>query len=168
MQAINHLWPWKRKFLPDPFAAQVKQPFVQQLILCQLFRLPNSNLYNAYKRGSYKLRDDPRITRVGHFIRKHSLDEIPQFLNILKGDMSLVGPRPILPTEINLCGSSIIEYESVRPGITGLWQVSGRNRLSYEERIRLDLIYIRSRSWFLDTWISLKTIRVVLLSVGAH
>lgn len=115
-----------------------------------------------------KFRNDPRTTKLGHWLRRTSIDELPQLWNVLMGDMSLVGPRPILTTEINLWGPAIVDYESVRPGITGLWQVSGRNRLSYDERIRLDLIYIRSRSWFLDTWISIKTIRVVLLSVGAH
>lgn len=115
-----------------------------------------------------KFKSDPRTTVLGKWLRRSSLDELPQLWNVLVGDMSLVGPRPILPGEVELWGGDVIMYQSVRPGITGLWQVSGRSRLSYEERILLDLEYIRNRSWWLDTLIMLKTIRVVFLSIGAH
>jgi undecaprenyl-phosphate galactose phosphotransferase len=115
-----------------------------------------------------KLKIDPRTTILGKWLRRLSLDELPQLWNVLKGDMSLVGPRPILPSEVELWGSNLLDYQSVRPGITGLWQVSGRSKLTYEQRISLDLEYIHHRSWWLDTLIMLKTIRVVFLSIGAH
>lgn len=115
-----------------------------------------------------KFKSDPRTTILGKWLRRSSLDELPQLWNVLVGDMSLVGPRPILPGEVELWRGDVIMYQSVRPGITGLWQVSGRSKLSYEERILLDLEYIRNRSWWLDTLIMLKTIRVVFLSIGAH
>lgn len=115
-----------------------------------------------------KFKSDPRTTILGKWLRRSSLDELPQLWNVLVGDMSLVGPRPILPGEVELWGRDVIMYQSVRPGITGLWQVSGRSKLSYEERILLDLEYIRNRSWWLDSLIMLKTIRVVFLSIGAH
>lgn len=115
-----------------------------------------------------KFKSDPRTTILGKWLRRSSLDELPQLWNVLVGDMSLVGPRPILPGEVELWRGDVIMYQSVRPGITGLWQVSGRSKLSYEERILLDLEYIRNRSWWLDSLIMLKTIRVVFLSIGAH
>jgi lipopolysaccharide/colanic/teichoic acid biosynthesis glycosyltransferase len=115
-----------------------------------------------------KLKIDPRTTVFGKWLRRLSLDELPQLWNVLKGDMSLVGPRPILPSEVELWGGDLLDYQSVRPGITGLWQVSGRSKLTYEQRISLDLEYIHHRSWMLDTLITLKTIRVVFLSIGAH
>lgn len=115
-----------------------------------------------------KLSIDPRTTILGKWLRRLSLDELPQLWNVLIGEMSLVGPRPILPSEVELWGDNLIEYQSVRPGITGLWQVSGRSKLSYEQRISLDIEYIQHRSWWLDTLIMLKTIRVVFLSTGAH
>lgn len=115
-----------------------------------------------------KLVDDPRITVIGRWLRRLSIDELPQLWNVLKGEMSLVGPRPILADELSLWGTSVDAYYSVRPGITGLWQVSGRNLLSYEQRIQLDLRYIRQRSWWLDTVITLQTVGVVLMAVGAR
>ena len=98
----------------------------------------------------FKLRKDPRITHIGNFLRRSSLDELPQFFNILKGEMSLVGPRPIVDEELERYGEYMEEVASVRPGLTGLWQVSGRNNLSYERRVRLDLAYARERSFLLD------------------
>jgi lipopolysaccharide/colanic/teichoic acid biosynthesis glycosyltransferase len=115
-----------------------------------------------------KVQNDPRTTPIGVWLRRLSLDELPQLWNVLKGDMSLVGPRPIMTNEVDLWGSSIITYKSVRPGITGLWQVSGRNHLSYEERIALDLRYVEHRSWWLDTVIVIRTVGVVLMATGAH
>ena len=115
-----------------------------------------------------KLPNDPRTTRIGLWLRRLSLDELPQLWNVLKGEMSMVGPRPILPNEISLWGDRLLSYQEVRPGITGLWQVSGRSRLSYEERIRLDLTYIDRRGAMLDTQILVRTVGVVLAIRGAH
>ena len=105
----------------------------------------------------FKLDNDPRITPLGRFLRKTSLDELPQLWNVLCGDMAIVGPRPIVEEEIEKHGSAYDEIISVKPGITGLWQVSGRNELSYEERIRINLYYIRNWSIWLDYYILLKT-----------
>jgi len=119
-----------------------------------------ANLYNAYKKGSYKLKDDPRITGVGHFIRKHSLDEIPQALNILRGEMSLVGPRAYYPDELRNQQKkyphtieSVKIVLSVKPGVTGFWQVSGRSEINFDKRIEMDATYVRKRSLFYDLMI---------------
>lgn len=110
----------------------------------------------------FKLKNDPRITRLGKFLRRSSLDELPQFINVLRGEMSVVGPRPIVNAELNRYGRHMNEVLSVRPGMTGLWQVSGRNNLSYSQRVRLDLRYARTRRFLLDLIIVVKTIQVVL------
>lgn len=131
-------------------------------------------LYQEYKRNSYKLREDPRVTSVGRFIRKHSLDEIPQFLNVLKGDMSLVGPRPYYADEL-------VEQQrkyphtkdlvqvvlSARPGITGWWQVSGRSEVNFDKRIKLDADYVLKRSLFFDIYILLKSPWAMISGKGA-
>ena len=114
-----------------------------------------------------KLQNDPRITPIGRFIRKTSIDELPQFLNVLLGDMSLVGPRPIIDKEVSRYGKFIADYDKVRPGLTGLWQVSGRCDLGYEERVALDTKYANSRTFWGDFKISLLTVPVVLFSRGA-
>ena len=118
----------------------------------------------------FKLRDDPRITPIGRFLRRSSLDELPQFFNVLRGEMSVVGPRPIVDKEIERYFDYMDEVLSVRPGLTGLWQVSGRNNLSYAKRVRLDLAYARGRSFFLDLAIILRTFGVLLLPMdrGAY
>jgi lipopolysaccharide/colanic/teichoic acid biosynthesis glycosyltransferase len=118
----------------------------------------------------FKLREDPRITPIGRFLRRSSLDELPQFLNVLRGEMSLVGPRPIVDKEIDRYGPYMDEVLAVRPGLTGLWQVSGRNNLSYPKRVRLDVAYARGRSFFLDFAIILRTFGVLLLPMdrGAY
>ena len=116
----------------------------------------------------YKLKNDPRITRLGHFLRESSIDELPQLLNVLKGDMSLVGPRPIILKELEKYGEAKGTYLSVRPGLTGLWQVSGRNDLDYETRVALDVEYVESYSFRTDLIILVKTIRVVLEGRGAY
>jgi lipopolysaccharide/colanic/teichoic acid biosynthesis glycosyltransferase len=113
-------------------------------------------------RNDFKLRNDPRITRLGRFLRRSSLDELPQFLNVLRGDMSVVGPRPIVRQELPRYGDQMEEVLAVRPGLTGLWQVSGRNNLSYDERVALDLRYARHRSFRMDLTIILKTVGVIL------
>ncbi|MEO0541289.1 MAG: undecaprenyl-phosphate galactose phosphotransferase WbaP [Cyanobacteria bacterium P01_A01_bin.105] len=116
----------------------------------------------------HKLKRDPRITRVGHLLRRTSLDELPQLLNVLRGEMSLVGPRPIVHDEIRRYSEKFDLYTQVRPGITGLWQVSGRNNISYEERVNLDAYYVRNWSVWLDVHILIRTVWVVLSGDGAY
>lgn len=113
-------------------------------------------------RNDFKLRNDPRITRLGRFLRRSSLDELPQFLNVLRGEMSVVGPRPIVRQELPRYGDRMEEVLAVRPGLTGLWQVSGRNNLTYDERVTLDLRYARHRSVWMDLKIIARTIGVIL------
>jgi len=115
-----------------------------------------------------KLRSDPRITPIGAILRKSSLDELPQLFNILVGHMSIVGPRPIIEAEIRRYGPRFNAYCSVRPGLTGLWQVSGRNEVSYEARVRLDALYALRKSMFYDLSICLRTIPAVLASRGVY
>jgi len=115
-----------------------------------------------------KLTNDPRITSIGNFIRKTSIDELPQLYNVLRGDMSLVGPRPIVENEIAKYGDSYRHYCAVRPGITGLWQVSGRSDTSYPQRVAADVEYVRSRSFWGDVKIVIMTIPAVLNSKGAR
>jgi Undecaprenyl-phosphate galactose phosphotransferase WbaP len=115
-----------------------------------------------------KLRHDPRVTRIGHFLRRTSLDELPQLWNVLRGEMSLVGPRPIIDEEIWRYGDKYELYTKVLPGITGLWQVSGRNNVSYEERVTFDAYYVRNWSVWLDVYILLRTVWVVMIGDGAY
>ena len=119
----------------------------------------------------FKLKNDPRLTYLGRLIRKTSLDELPQFWNVLKGDLSIVGPRPYLPREEKrikeLIGSNIDVLLSVKPGLTGIWQTSGRSALSFEKRIELDLSYVRTRSFLLDIQLIVKTIPEMISSKGA-
>lgn len=112
--------------------------------------------------STQKLMNDPRITTVGRLARRTSLDELPQIFNVLKGEMSFVGPRPLVPGELARYGEHAADYLSTKPGITGLWQVSGRNRLPYEERVRLDTHYVRNWTVSLDLLIVLHTIAEVL------
>lgn len=116
----------------------------------------------------HKLRNDPRITRIGAFLRKSSLDELPQFLNVLRGEMSLVGPRPIVDAEVPRYGRYFRDYCSVRPGITGLWQISGRNDVSYRRRVALDVAFARSRTLPLYTRILAMTVPSVLGQHGSY
>jgi exopolysaccharide biosynthesis polyprenyl glycosylphosphotransferase len=116
----------------------------------------------------FKMRRDPRVTRIGTFLRRYSLDELPQLLNVLKGDMSLVGPRPALPAEVETYAPDVCRRLAVRPGITGLWQVSGRSELSWEETVRLDLQYVDNWSWWLDLHILLRTTSAVVGHKGAY
>ncbi len=111
---------------------------------------------------NFKLKYDPRITWIGHFLRVTSLDEFPQFWNVLMGDMSVVGPRPLVVEELPRYGSHIDRVLTIRPGITGLWQVSGRNDIPYPQRVRMDLYYANARSFWMDLWIVVKTIGVVV------
>ncbi|MBC7823903.1 MAG: sugar transferase [Candidatus Parcubacteria bacterium] len=111
---------------------------------------------------NFKLKYDPRITWIGHFLRVTSLDEFPQFWNVLMGDMSVVGPRPLVVEELPRYGSHIDRVLTIRPGITGLWQVSGRNDIPYPQRVRMDLYYANARNFWMDLWIVVKTIGVVV------
>ena len=115
-----------------------------------------------------KLKDDPRVTPFGGFIRKTSIDELPQLWNVFKGDMSLVGPRPVKKSELERYGSSAKYYLETPPGITGLWQISGRNNVEYSTRVNLDAWYVRNWSLWYDITILMKTIRVVLKNDGAY
>ena len=119
-------------------------------------------------RAKGKLRDDPRTTRVGRILRRYSLDELPQVWNILRGEMSLVGPRAITRTELGMYGGMKGLYTSVVPGLTGLWQVSGRNDLTYDQRSRLDAYYVRNWSIWLELMIIARTIGAVLRGRGAY
>jgi Undecaprenyl-phosphate galactose phosphotransferase WbaP len=118
--------------------------------------------------STQKLRNDPRVTPIGRFLRRSSLDELPQLLNVLRGEMSLVGPRPIVQAEVARYGSDIEHYYAARPGLTGLWQVSGRNDISYTRRVRLDVWYVRNWTLWHDIAILFKTIPAVFLQRGAH
>ncbi len=115
-----------------------------------------------------KLRNDPRVTRIGSFLRKTSLDELPQLWNVLRGEMSLIGPRPIVDAEVSKYGDMYGLYQRVPPGMSGLWQVSGRNNTTYKERVALDIYYVRNWSAWLDLVILARTVKVVILRAGAH
>lgn len=119
------------------------------------------------RNGVYKLEHDDRITPIGRLIRRTSIDELPQLLNVIRGDMSLVGPRPALPWEAELLDAVHLARFSVPPGLTGLWQVSGRNTLTMKQGLELDIEYVRRQGLALDLWILLKTIPVVLSTHGA-
>jgi lipopolysaccharide/colanic/teichoic acid biosynthesis glycosyltransferase len=113
---------------------------------------------------NFKLKDDPRITKIGKFLRITNLDEFPQFINVLKGEMSVVGPRPLVPEELERYGKDIDRVLTIRPGITGLWQVSGRNDLPYDERIRIDVSYVKDRNFWLDLQIVFRTILLTVMT----
>lgn len=134
----------------------------------------NPKLLEEYKKNSYKILNDPRVTMVGKFIRRFSIDELPQFLNILKGEMSLVGPRAYYPYELE---EQQKKYPSSRkfvkiilsgkPGLTGLWQVTGRSEINFDKRVKMDAKYVKRRSIRFDLWIIMKTIPAVLSGRGA-
>jgi lipopolysaccharide/colanic/teichoic acid biosynthesis glycosyltransferase len=124
------------------------------------------DLVKEYEKNR-KVENDPRITKFGRFLRAWSLDELPQIFNVIKGDLSLVGPRPILPQEAKLAHGRTALLHSVKSGVTGLWQVSGRSELSFEERIELELFYAQNWTFWLDIKILFKTIGVVLRKKGA-
>ena len=109
----------------------------------------------------FKIKDDPRITKVGKFIRKTSIDELPQLINVIKGDMSLVGPRPSLPNEVKKFEQWMMERLEVKPGLTCIWQISGRNNIDFEDWMKLDIKYVRERSLVLDFKLIFKTIFVL-------
>jgi len=124
---------------------------------------------NEYTDGPlFKVRADPRITRMGGWLRRFSVDELPQLLNVVKGEMSLVGPRPPLPQEVSQYGKDVRRRLLVKPGLTGLWQISGRSELSWDESVRLDLHYVESWSLALDLMILWKTFAAVVRRQGAY
>ena len=116
---------------------------------------------------THKLQNDPRITKIGNFLRKSSLDELPQMINILKGDMSFVGPRPVVEKEVEEYGANKDKFLSVRPGLTGYWQVNGRSNTTYEERMEMELYYVENCSLWLDIKIFFKTFITVFKKEGA-
>ena len=118
--------------------------------------------------NDFKLKNDPRITAIGNFLRKTRLDELPQLFNVLQGDMSLVGPRPVVPDELPRYGALTQKYLSARPGMTGLWQVSGRNDVTYRERVSLDCYYIENWKLHTDFVLMLKTVTVIFHGKGAY
>jgi lipopolysaccharide/colanic/teichoic acid biosynthesis glycosyltransferase len=120
------------------------------------------------RQGLYKLEDDPRVTPLGRLLRRTSIDELPQLFNVVRGDMSIVGPRPALPWEAELMASTHAQRFQVPPGITGLWQVSGRSRLTMRQALDLDVAYVRKQSFLFDLGILLKTVPVVLSTHGAE
>lgn len=131
-------------------------------------------LYEQYKRNSYKLKKDPRVTYLGRFLRKHSLDEIPQLLNVLKGEMSLIGPRAYYPDELSnqqkkypKTKKMVSEVLSIKPGITGYWQVSGRSEVNFDKRIAMDADYVKNRSLWYDMKILIKTPWAMISGKGA-
>ena len=127
----------------------------------------NSELQAEWAR-EYKLKNDPRISKIGHFLRRTSLDELPQIFNVIKGDMSLVGPRPVVQAELERYGDDVDYFLMVRPGMTGLWQVSGRNDVGYDTRVYLDTWYVKNWSLWYDIAILFKTINVVFQRKGAY
>ncbi len=151
-----------------------KQPRIGKggkLFTCLKFRTMlnlTSPQFGEVSDSEFKVRNDPRITPVGRFLRRFSLDELPQLYNVLRGEMALVGPRPYLPEELNKIGDYVRTIVRVRPGMTGLWQVSGRAELSFQERILLDEYYIRNWSLWLDFTIVLRTVSAVLSGRGAY
>ena len=147
---------------------------------CWKFRTMHTNaeqLLNRFLQGkpdlqaeweqNFKLRNDPRVTRVGRFLRKTSLDELPQLWNVLRGEMSLIGPRPIVEAEISRYGTVYEMYQRIKPGISGFWQVSGRSDTSYAERVKLDAYYVHNWSVWLDLVILVRTVGCVILGRGA-
>jgi len=138
-------------------SAQVLQEYLQN----NPQEVENYRIYHKYE-------NDPRITKIGNFIRRTSLDELPQIINVLKGEMSLIGPRPYMLNEKEKIGSRLKDVLAVKPGISGLWQVSGRSQLDFHTRVDLDVYYTKNWSLWLDIIILVKTIKVVLFREGAY
>lgn len=130
----------------------------------------NDSLYSKYIKNNYKLEphEDPRITKIGKFLRKTSLDELPQLINVLKGDMSLVGPRPVVIEELEEYGDLKADFTSVKPGLTGYWQAYGRSDIQYPERVNVELYYVYNQSTLFDLKIIIKTISSVIKKDGAY
>jgi Undecaprenyl-phosphate galactose phosphotransferase WbaP len=153
----------RRMFRACKFRTMVKD--ADEVLNDHLAQFPERQLEWRINR---KLRNDPRLTRAGRFLRRTSLDELPQLWNIFRGDMGLVGPRPIAEDELIRYGDSMELYTKVLPGITGLWQVSGRNDTTYEDRVHFDEYYVRNWSVWLDLWIVGRTVKTVISGEGAY
>ncbi|MEJ9311021.1 sugar transferase [Priestia megaterium] len=127
-------------------------------------------LYQKYLKNNYKLEqdEDPRITKVGQFLRKTSLDELPQLINVIKGDMSIIGPRPVIKDELQEYSLRLNDFLSVKPGVTGYWQICGRSNVGYPERAELEFYYVDNQGILLDNKIFFKTILMVILRKGAY
>ena len=138
---------------------------IRQVLAAHFAANPESR---AEWQATRKLKNDPRVTRVGQVLRKLSLDELPQIINILQGDMSIVGPRPVVKDELDIYGSCAVFYLKSRPGLTGLWQISGRNDVSYDSRVALDRHYVENWSFSADLLIIMKTIPAVCSSRGSY
>ncbi len=123
---------------------------------------------NEVEGAMFKIKEDPRVTKIGKKLRKTSIDELPQLWNVLKGEMSLIGPRPALPREVKKYDDYDMQRLLVKPGCSGLWQVSGRNELSFNEMVELDMMYIKNQSFAIDIKIVFKTIMVIIKSKGAY
>ena len=152
----KHFCCWKFRTM-HPRAEQLLENYLRD----------NPNLRAEWEH-TQKLRDDPRITRIGRFLRKSSLDELPQLWNVLRGEMSLVGSRPIVDAEVPKYGEVYELYRRIRPGISGLWQVSGRSNTSYSKRVAMDSYYVRNWSFWLDVILLIRTVKIVLLGRGAQ
>lgn len=129
-------------------------------------RLDELKKFNEADGPLFKMKDDPRVTKIGKFIRKHSLDELPQFINCFLGQLSTVGPRPPLPNEVATYDDRALQRLSVKPGITGYWQIRGRSDLTFNEMVDLDILYIKERSFRNDLWVVVKTVKVVIVGGG--
>ncbi len=151
---------YKFRTMVHEFNAERDQLFVKRLVKGEYGKIGEEPIF--------KLRNDPRITSIGIFLRKTSLDELPQLINVLKGDMSFVGPRPALPYEVERYTSRHKERLKIKPGITGLWQVTGRSMTTFDEMVELDLLYAKKKSLIFDLKIFLKTILLVFRGKGAY
>jgi lipopolysaccharide/colanic/teichoic acid biosynthesis glycosyltransferase len=165
----NRVGQYNRKFKMYKFRSMIMNAH-QLLLTDPQFK----ELFEEYKKSSYKLKNDPRVTKVGKFIRKHSIDEIPQFVNVLKGDMSIVGPRAYYPDELEnqqqkypQTKPMVTKMLSVKPGITGLWQVTGRSEINFDKRIGIDAHYVDTISLIDDLKIIFKTPLIMITGRGA-
>jgi exopolysaccharide production protein ExoY len=163
------------------FFAQARLGFNRRPFRCIKFRTMVSNAEKVLRKHliesqeaarewaeTRKLKNDPRVTAVGAVLRRLSIDELPQLINVLRGEMSIVGPRPIVRTEIKMYGQNAAFYFRTRPGLTGAWQISGRNDVSYETRVALDRLYVENWSPWGDVIIVVRTIPVVMLAIGSY
>jgi lipopolysaccharide/colanic/teichoic acid biosynthesis glycosyltransferase len=135
--------------------------------MLKLWEEENAEEWQEYTRNNFKLKNDKRLNNVGAMIRSTSMDELPQLFNVLRGDMSLVGPRPLLPREKNEYGENLNLYAMTYPGLTGLWQVSGRSQTAFKDRVAFDVLYVENWSFWMDVRIMIKTVHVVFKKTGA-
>jgi lipopolysaccharide/colanic/teichoic acid biosynthesis glycosyltransferase len=146
----------------------IHREYIEAFIRDDQKRMTNLQTEGGSHKNQFKLRSDPRITRIGKFLRKTSIDELPQLWNVLQGDMSLVGPRPPIPYEVELYESWHAQRLAVKPGLTGLWQVTARSSVTFDEMAQLDIEYIQRKSFWFDLVIILKTPFIILSGKGAE